>query len=137
MPEVRVNFQSETRKVVWEKTNGRCYYCGIRLTPFNFHVDHETPLSKGGSNEINNLLPACSVCNLEKKDRCGYEWLLDIYREYGIGLGKGQIAMLKSEGLDITDPKYVWEVPILFYGHQKYRWFKETKIFLKYKGWHE
>lgn len=42
----------------------RCAYCaaeGVRLT-----ADHRTPLSRGGSNAIENILPACRPCNARK-----------------------------------------------------------------------
>lgn len=43
--------------------NNKCAYCGIErnLTP-----DHVKPLNKGGENNINNIVPACIACNLEK-----------------------------------------------------------------------
>ena len=46
---------------VWSHT---CAYCGMggRLT-----VDHRVPLSRGGSNDIGNILPACHGCNSTKR----------------------------------------------------------------------
>lgn len=31
-----------------------------------WEVDHSTPISKGGSNHLNNLFPACIPCNRKK-----------------------------------------------------------------------
>jgi 5-methylcytosine-specific restriction endonuclease McrA len=42
---------------------GRCAYCGIDGP---LHADHRIPLSRGGSNSIDNILPACRRCNLRK-----------------------------------------------------------------------
>lgn len=44
----------------------RCAYCGGdgRLT-----IDHVVPLSRGGSDSIDNLVPACGSCNSSKHDR--------------------------------------------------------------------
>lgn len=53
----------------------RCAYCGAEGEPT---VDHRTPLARGGSNRIDNLLPACRSCNLRKgtKDELEFRALL-------------------------------------------------------------
>lgn len=51
------------RDAVHELTGGRCYYCG-ELGEMT--VDHRVALSKGGSSEIDNLVPACADCNRYK-----------------------------------------------------------------------
>jgi 5-methylcytosine-specific restriction endonuclease McrA len=42
---------------------GRCAYCGIEG---QLDADHRVPLSRGGSNSIDNILPSCRSCNLHK-----------------------------------------------------------------------
>ncbi|HSW95510.1 MAG TPA: HNH endonuclease [Patescibacteria group bacterium] len=42
---------------------GQCAYCA-RGAPL--HADHRIPLARGGSNSIDNIVPACSSCNLRK-----------------------------------------------------------------------
>lgn len=42
-----------------------CVYCGV--TP-SFGVDHVVPFIRGGTNEIDNLAPACFSCNCRKKE---------------------------------------------------------------------
>jgi 5-methylcytosine-specific restriction endonuclease McrA len=42
---------------------GRCAYCGAAAA---LHADHRLPLSRGGANTIDNILPACARCNLRK-----------------------------------------------------------------------
>lgn len=44
-----------------------CAYCGIK--PKRLTVDHLTPLTKGGSHTLSNIVPACHVCNSKKGDR--------------------------------------------------------------------
>jgi 5-methylcytosine-specific restriction endonuclease McrA len=41
----------------------RCAYDGA---PGPLHADHRLPLARGGTNEIQNILPACARCNLRK-----------------------------------------------------------------------
>ena len=43
---------------------GRCAYCGVTGS---LHADHRTPLSRGGPNSIDNIVPACPTCNLKKQ----------------------------------------------------------------------
>ena len=59
---------------VWKTTGGLCLYCGKETLPFGgneedaFVVDHLIPRIKGGTNDINNLVPACKSCNSKKGD---------------------------------------------------------------------
>lgn len=56
--------------------NYKCAYTGIDLK-HNFHIDHIIPISKGGSNNIYNLVPTIPEANLSKSNRELEEW----YRE--------------------------------------------------------
>lgn len=65
-------------KRVWNKTEGRCWYCGTMLIKPDpnghkesqrqrwYTIDHATPRSRGGTNDLHNLLPSCGRCNEEK-----------------------------------------------------------------------
>ena len=48
------------------KSGWRCYYCGQALNEKTVTEDHKTPLSRGGSNEIDNIVIACRPCNSSK-----------------------------------------------------------------------
>ena len=43
-----------------------CGYCAQPAMPGKRHVDHVEPLSRGGKHEMNNLIIACTPCNLTK-----------------------------------------------------------------------
>ena len=54
--------------------SSRCAYCGKKsksLTP-----DHYVPLSKGGTNSIDNIIPSCLKCNQNKwsSDPSGFKF---------------------------------------------------------------
>lgn len=53
----------ENRMKIYNKCEGHCAYCGMRLSYKQFTIDHVIPLSSGGSNHQDNLLPACVYCN--------------------------------------------------------------------------
>jgi len=42
-----------------------CTYCGCVLSG-KFHIDHMIPVSRGGSNSIDNLQILCPTCNMRK-----------------------------------------------------------------------
>lgn len=50
-----------------------CRWCGAYCKD-DYHVDHITPLSRGGSNRIENICIACPKCNLSKGAQTGGEW---------------------------------------------------------------
>jgi 5-methylcytosine-specific restriction endonuclease McrA len=50
------------RQQVFEKYNGRCAYCGVQLTK-GWQVDHIHPNINGGTDDFENLNPACNSCN--------------------------------------------------------------------------
>jgi 5-methylcytosine-specific restriction endonuclease McrA len=45
-----------------------CYWCSKRCAK-SFHVDHYVPLARGGKHDAENLVIACSRCNLTKSAR--------------------------------------------------------------------
>lgn len=55
------------------KTAGICYYCGKRVNKDEATVDHIIPVNKGGTNNADNLVCACSSCNTVKGGNTIYE----------------------------------------------------------------
>ena len=52
-------------RALCEQHNYRCVSCGRQAL---LGPDHIIPLSKGGTNWINNIQPMCFMCNLKKSD---------------------------------------------------------------------
>lgn len=57
------------------KERSKCGYCPKILPTRKMHVDHITPLSRGGPHAPHNLVMACPQCNCSKGSRLlGSEW---------------------------------------------------------------
>lgn len=59
-----------TRAKVFALKGSQCFYCGADAS----HVDHKTPRARGGTNDIENLVPACASCNIAKGMMTVEEW---------------------------------------------------------------
>ncbi len=64
------------RKEVYKKYNGHCAYCGRVIELRAMQVDHMVPKMRGGTDDIENLMPACRLCNHYKRAES-----LDYFRE--------------------------------------------------------
>lgn len=54
---------------VFKRDQFKCQYCGKASPDVILHVDHINPVSKGGDNDILNLITSCQDCNSGKSDR--------------------------------------------------------------------
>ena len=59
----------KVRFEVFKRDSFTCQYCGAKSPDVVLHVDHINPVSKGGKNDILNLITACEGCNQGKSDR--------------------------------------------------------------------
>ncbi len=55
------------RQSVLEKYNNHCAYCGCEITLKTMQVDHKLSKHLGGTDDFNNLMPSCSLCNHYKR----------------------------------------------------------------------
>jgi len=63
---VRDGFSKRRRFAVLQRCGFACVYCGRRSPDVELHVDHVTPLARGGNHDEGNLVAACVDCNLGK-----------------------------------------------------------------------
>ena len=59
----RTALSKKLRFEVFKRDSFKCQYCGKSAPDVILHVDHIMPVSKGGTNEILNLITACAECN--------------------------------------------------------------------------
>jgi 5-methylcytosine-specific restriction endonuclease McrA len=60
------NFTAQEWTELVEQCDHRCLCCQRREPEITLTVDHIVPVSKGGSNTIENLQPLCGLCNSKK-----------------------------------------------------------------------
>jgi 5-methylcytosine-specific restriction endonuclease McrA len=72
------SYTTEELHDLWHKQNGFCFYCGELLyKTLNsvYHTEHMNPLSRGGSNDISNIVLSCADCNLRKGTKTHEEFI--------------------------------------------------------------
>ncbi|HCM7679646.1 TPA: HNH endonuclease [Klebsiella aerogenes] len=86
---------------IYQKTKGHCGYCGCYLEFEGYTADHIVPKSKGGSHEVDNLLPCCKTCNRTKGARSLHEFrLVTAARNAGCNMFSAlQLAYLADAGV--------------------------------------
>lgn len=73
LSEKNVKKWKKISKVVFERDNYTCRYC--KKVGGILEVDHVIPFSKGGSDNLDNLVTSCRTCNRQKKDKTVKEFI--------------------------------------------------------------
>ena len=68
MSKKRKQLSKKVRFEVFKRDGFICYYCGKRPPESVLEVDHMVPVSKGGSNALDNLITSCFDCNRGKSN---------------------------------------------------------------------
>ena len=102
------------RRDIYNKYDGHCAYCGKKIEYDDMTIDRLTAQSKGGTNNLENTIPSCQLCNNQKADRTVEEFrafleditsVLDENKQYRLALRYKKIAVVKRS-------------PIVFYFEQ-------------------
>ena len=59
----RIVIPQNIRSHVYDLSDGTCAICGNALSKYNYTIDHIIPLSRGGTNSIDNLRATHESCN--------------------------------------------------------------------------
>src|SRR5581483_2717145 len=70
--EAEGNWTHQEFQELCESVDYHCSYCHKKCERLS--ADHMTPLSRGGSNDITNIIPACISCNASKRDKTVLEF---------------------------------------------------------------
>ena len=100
-------FTTQERNMVYNRTEGHCGICGRFIPLEEYTIDHIIPLSKGGTNDPDNLQPCCSFCNKAKDDSVGDEFFTRISRIFlyqaKLRYGKKEMKKLKKALKELED----------------------------------
>lgn len=80
----RVWFSRDVKEDILRKSDGVCAHCGCQVVVGdNFTVEHVVPISKGGTNDLVNIVALCRTCNVTKGDGIWhpYEYLTYLHEE--------------------------------------------------------
>lgn len=64
----RESISKKIRFEVFKRDKFKCQYCGASAPEALLQVDHIKPVSKGGKNDLLNLITSCFECNNGKRD---------------------------------------------------------------------
>lgn len=64
------------------RQNNYCWYCGKEMEPSMLTKDHVFPRSKGGDNDMDNIIMVCKTCNSSKGDMDLFEWYAEVRKEW-------------------------------------------------------
>ena len=71
--EIMGNSYYALRFTILERDQFTCQYCGQSAPDVRLEVDHIIPVTKGGTDEIENLKTSCYACNMGKNNRLKME----------------------------------------------------------------
>ena len=125
---------------VFKRDGFKCKYCGRTPPEVTLEVDHLNPKSKGGADDINNLITSCFDCN-RGKSHIPLQTIpnslnenLDILKEKELQLKEYNKIISKIKHREIRDIEKVNEIFVSFFPSQTLSdEFKERslKLFLK------
>ena len=100
-------FTTQERNLIYNRTEGHCGICGRFIPLEEYTIDHIIPLSKGGTNDLDNLQACCSFCNKAKDDSLGDEFFDRITRIFlyqaKLKYGKKQMKKFKKALKELED----------------------------------
>ena len=94
-----------SRRSIYERDDGCCQYCGVRVPFSEYTLEHVVPRSRGGYTRWENAVVSCPRCNARKGNRTPAEADMTLRRHpvkprcatpLGVRLGQGLRASWKK-----------------------------------------
>lgn len=107
----RKRLTKQERRIVYNKMDGHCAYCGRKLQYANMQVDHVVPLRKGGPDVLDNMLPACRSCN-HYKDTLTVQQFREMVEKMPETLERDSVTYRNAVRFGVVTPS---PHPVVFY----------------------
>jgi 5-methylcytosine-specific restriction endonuclease McrA len=93
VPLSKIISHKPSRSMIYKRDHHKCQYCGSTK---HLTIDHVVPRSKGGGDNWENLVVACSHCNTKKGNRLLEHTGMKLIRQPRAPYNKMQFALLGS-----------------------------------------
>ena len=95
-----------SKKIVLDRDEYTCQYCGEKLSPGRATIDHVFPKCRGGKNTYENTVCACHGCNRKKADRTPEEAGMRLLRTPFKPAMTRSLASIHAEAKRIMEEEY-------------------------------
>lgn len=99
--DVRRKIPKSVRQAVMERDGSACVYCSSVMS---IGIDHRIPVSRGGTDEIDNLCVACGPCNSSKGSQTVEEWISSRLERGDKLSGHDGTRMSGNDGTPVSAP---------------------------------
>jgi hypothetical protein len=103
---MRKGISKKLRFEIFKRDKFTCQYCGESAPKVILHIDHIYPLSKGGENDIMNLITSCQSCNAGKSNKILSDNEILLKRKHQLDIiqeRKNQLEMLATWQKQLID----------------------------------
>jgi CRISPR/Cas system Type II protein with McrA/HNH and RuvC-like nuclease domain len=69
-----MSVNKSTKKYIYFRDMKKCFFCSKKLKFNQISLDHYLPSSKGGTDDVFNMVLSCDKCNINKRDTVPNEW---------------------------------------------------------------
>jgi hypothetical protein len=100
-----MSVSKKIRFEIFKRDSFTCQYCGCKAPDVILHADHIKPKSKGGNDDLLNLITSCFDCNMGKKN-------IELNDNIALNKKRKQLELLQTRKEQI-DMMYNWQEELL------------------------
>jgi 5-methylcytosine-specific restriction endonuclease McrA len=90
-------------------TQGHCSYCQKDVGLTELVIEHVIPLSRGGDNTAENVVPACAACNSLKGVKDSHTWQRDLKLHVLLEQLQKHLQMEKADVIELAVRRFAFQ----------------------------